>query len=140
MKILRIIDSFNPDSGGPVKTILDLCTLLEDTNTHTDILCQSSNIKNLSFKKTKVINLNESYSKYGFSIKLFMWTYKNIEKYDLIIIHGLWQFHNVVTFLSCIFKKKPYVIYAHGMLDNWFNSEYRLKRIKKKYIGLLYNI
>lgn len=51
-----------------------------------------------------------------------------IERADLVHIHGIWQEHcTLAATLSRRFRK-PYVISAHGMLDSWALNEKKWKK------------
>ena len=45
-------------------------------------------------------------------------------------VHGLWQYHGYAVWKAC-HGRKPYVAFAHGMLDPWFKKAYPGKHLKK---------
>lgn len=60
------------------------------------------------------------------------WLRANIGNYDGAIVNGLW---NTSTRLSCAVlpgSKLPYVVFPHGMLDNWFGKLNPVKYLAKK--------
>jgi len=57
--------------------------------------------------------------------------YAHAEKYDAVIIEGVWQFVDLGTWLALRGKTTPYFVWTHSMLDPWFRHEYPLKHLKK---------
>ena len=82
--------------------------------------------------------LGDGFLKYGFQFTLVSKIKSIASNYDLIIIHGLWQFHSFATFLALNKLKKKYFIFTHGMLDPWFKKKYPLKHLKKKIYWYLF--
>lgn len=72
-----------------------------------------------------------SFWRYCFNTKLVPWLRANADKYDALIVHGIWQYHSFATWRSVRKSKVPYYVYTHGMLDPWFKREYPLKHLKK---------
>ncbi|WP_263413511.1 glycosyltransferase [Terriglobus aquaticus] len=67
---------------------------------------------------------------FGFSPHLRPWLRTNAHRFDVTLVDGLWQYHGYAV-LRELAGKHPYVVFPHGMLDPWFNKEYRLKHLKK---------
>jgi glycosyltransferase involved in cell wall biosynthesis len=65
---------------------------------------------------------------YQYQPLLLDWLKKNGLNYDVIIVHGLWQYHNVAVNKSINFLKKhnskvpKVMIMPHGMLDPYFQK------------------
>lgn len=127
MKILHVINSINPKDGGPIEAIKQITPYLDKKNIDTTII-YSDKPYNINIKS---ISLGKGIGKYNYNKNLNHWLDKNILKYDLIIIHGIWQYHSITTRKYCLKYKIPYFIFTHGMLDPWFNKKYPIKAIKK---------
>jgi glycosyltransferase involved in cell wall biosynthesis len=137
MKILHVVSSCNPKTGGPIEGIKQFCKIYKKLNIKVNILTNDNpkskflNDKNLP----KVIatgplpiflkKLN------NFNPKLLKWLENNIKKYDFVIVDGIWQFHNYMVFRAAKKFNIPYFVFPHGMLDPWFNKNYLFKKIKK---------
>ena len=67
---------------------------------------------------------------YGYSPPLEHWLRRNFTRFDGVIVNGVWQYHGVVA-RRVLAERKPYVVFAHGMLDPYFMRRYPLKHIKK---------
>ena len=133
IKILRVIHSLNPKVGGPPEGILQITPFLKKYGIETTVICLDKvQSKWLDNKPYKVFALGRGFLKYGFQFNLVSKIKFIAEKHDLIIIHGLWQYHSLATFLALRKLKKKYVIFTHGMLDPWFEKRYPLKHFKKK--------
>lgn len=52
-------------------------------------------------------------------------------QHDVVIIHGIWQYHAFATWRALRHTGIPYFVYTHGMLDPWFKRTYPLKHLKK---------
>jgi glycosyltransferase involved in cell wall biosynthesis len=55
---------------------------------------------------------------------------KNKQNYDLVLVHGLWQYAGFATFKALKNSNIPYCIYPRSMLDPYFNK-FKWKFLKK---------
>jgi glycosyltransferase involved in cell wall biosynthesis len=69
-------------------------------------------------------------SNYGFAPRLEEWLKANFERFDGVIVNGVWQYHGVAA-RNALAGRKRYVVFAHGMLDPYFKDRYPLKHLKK---------
>lgn len=134
IKILSIIDSLELEKGGPSHSLIDIAIANQKNGIQHDILFLGKRIKNKLKDKIKIISLDNSILKYGFSLKLIFWLLKNRKNYDLFIVHGLWQF---ITLASRFLLKGKYLVFTHGMLDPYFGTE-KFKTLKKKIYWFLF--
>ena len=103
IKILRIISSLDPKFGGPARGIIETSKQLIYNGLETEILTLDK--KKFNYSKIKIHNISSYFfDKYKFSLELIKWLNKNKNKYDLFIIHGLWQFHTLAA--RILLKKK----------------------------------
>lgn len=71
-----------------------------------------------------------------YSPRLLPWLKANRDRFDGIIVHGLWEFTSLAALLA--FRgRKPYIVFTHGMLDPYFKRRYPLKHLKKWIYWLL---
>ena len=134
IKILSIIDSLELEKGGPSHSLIDIAIANQKNGIQHDILFLGKRIKNKLKDKIKIISLDNSILKYGFSLKLIFWLLKNRKNYDLFIVHGLWQF---ITLASRFLLRGKYLVFTHGMLDPYFGTE-KFKTLKKKIYWFLF--
>jgi glycosyltransferase involved in cell wall biosynthesis len=68
--------------------------------------------------------------KYSFSIKLYRWLKANHERFDGVVVNGLWSFCGLAALLT-VAGKVPYMVFTHGMLDPYFKRAFPWKHRKK---------
>lgn len=134
MKILSIITKVNPSSGGPVQGIRNLHSYFQNTDIKNEIVTfeESEDVMGWDFPETlKIHSLGKSYTPLAYNNRLFFFLVKNAINYDVLIIHGIWQYHSICTIKAIRWLKKnrpefklPKVYcMPHGMLDPWFQKE-----------------
>ncbi len=128
IKVLRIISTLDQSFGGPTNTIVDSSLALAKSGFKVDILTFDNKENYKLFNKIKVINKGPALGKYKFSLNLLYWLIKNKSKYDLFIVHGIFQFS---TLIASLVLKNKFFVFIHGALDPYFSSEF-FKCIKKK--------
>ncbi len=132
MKILRVISSVNPACGGPVNGLINSTRELLLKGHNIDILSLDAPLSEwVSDFEFPLVTFKSILGTYSYSNKFFSWLDNNVAKYDVVIIHGLWQFHSYATAKACVQHTIPYVVFTHGMLDPWFNLNNKLKTFKK---------
>lgn len=140
MRILRVIDSMNPEKGGPSQGIRNSIDQLEKIGVLNEVVCLDdpggSFIKNASFK---IHALGSAKGPWAYNAQLKPWLTGHLHEYDVVIIHGLWLSHSYIT--ARVWRKMKedrktglpdlYVM-PHGMLDPYFQKEKgrRLKAIR----------
>jgi len=69
-------------------------------------------------------------NRYYFNPALQKWLEANYQRFDGIIVNGVWQFHGLAV-RRVVAGRRPYVVFAHGMLDPYFMRRFPLKHLKK---------
>jgi glycosyltransferase involved in cell wall biosynthesis len=132
VKLLRVICSINPASGGPVEGLKSSSLALTKLGHNTEVAClDSSEAPWLKSFPLKVYALGPGLGKYNFSSKFVPWMRVHTSDYDCIIVDGIWQYSSFGTWLALRNTQIPYFVYPHGMLDPWFKRTYPLKHLKK---------
>ena len=137
MKILHVISSCDPKTGGPIEGIKQFNKIYKKLNIKANIVTNDNPNKNFIKKNNlpKVIATGPIPKTYkllnNFNPKLHHWLNQNIKNYDYVIIDGIWQFHNYAVYKNAMKLNIPYFVFPHGMLDPWFNQNYFFKKIKK---------
>ena len=127
-KVASIIDSIDLKLGGMAHSVRDIAISNSLNNIQHDIVHLGKKTQSKIQGKIKFINLDQRFLKYALSFKLIYWLLENKEKYDLFIIHGIWQFQ---TLCARLIIPGKYIVFTHGMLDPYFGTEF-IKSIKKK--------
>ena len=68
---------------------------------------------------------------YGYAPALLGWLQRQAPRINVIVVHGLWQYHGLAAWRLWRRTGTPYFVYTHGMLDPWFKRAYPLKHLKK---------
>ncbi len=141
LKLLRIIGSMNPSSGGPPHGIRNVTEELLKKGIQTTVVSldvpESSFLEGSSFQ---TIALGPVKTPAAFSKKLKPFLKKHLLDFDVVIIHGLWLYHSFATMqVVRSYRRKgvqtPKVyIMPHGMLDPWFQraSSRRWKALRNE--------
>ncbi|MES1982938.1 MAG: glycosyltransferase [Pseudomonadota bacterium] len=154
MKILQVCPAFYPaiSIGGPIFTILSLQRLLATKNHIVDVLSTPLGLSqkdraSIVYNKPMTMPVTMSvpgvityqhfygYPHFTFSPQSFWWLFKNIEKYDMLILHGVWNFPILAAALVCRIKKVPYFVVPHGTLYKE-TIELRSALLKKTFLKL----
>jgi glycosyltransferase involved in cell wall biosynthesis len=133
INILHIIPTMNPESGGPAEGLHRLVLSLGVEGAVSTILTLDDPAA-ASWKfdaSVSMVDLGPSKLSYAYSSKLIPWLQINVEKYDAVIVNGLWQYPGFAARQVCKAKGVPYYVFTHGMLDPWFKKEFPLKHLKK---------
>ncbi len=136
MKILRVIATIDPDTGGPLEGLKRASQIMSELGVEVEVLSLDSP-ERYSEEAAKLpwsIHRQgaDERTYYGFSKRFKAWIREHAADYDAVIIHGMWQYHGLATAQACRKAGVPYFIYPHGMLDPWFNQAYPLKKMKKQ--------
>ncbi|WP_420238869.1 glycosyltransferase [Telmatobacter bradus] len=141
MLILHVIDTLNPDRGGPPEAVRQLIAAYANIGASTEIVClddpEASYLKNFT---CPIHAMGQSYlGRYAFSPRLWHWMDENIERFDGIVMNGIWSFPGLALNRMARRRRRPYGVFVHGALDPWFNHKYPLKHLKKMlYWGVQY--
>lgn len=135
MKLLHIITTMNPESGGPSQVIRNINTLLYRFGIKSEVLSFDSNDFNRDIS-LKSINLGKGITSYQYHNKLKNWLIYNLPFYDFVSINGIWQYHNLAVYQAIKYLKKnknlkipKVIIMPHGMLAPYF-QEAKERKIK----------
>lgn len=122
----------NPKAGGPVEGIRQWSSLLEERGHHTEIATfDDPDHFGFESSEVKIYGLGPVKGFYGFTKNWVNWLALNCHRFDLVVIHGIWQYHSFGAWRVLKKNRVPYVVYTHGMLDPWFKRTFRLKHLKK---------
>lgn len=130
MRILHIIGTLNPESGGPAASVAALNKFHAQGSVNEVVTLddpQETFLRELDFRITA---LGPTKIKYGYNRALVPWLRMNGDRFDGVIVHGLWQYCGYAA-RKVFGGNKPYMVFAHGMLDPYFKRKFPLKHLKK---------
>jgi glycosyltransferase involved in cell wall biosynthesis len=140
MRILQVIDTMDPKSGGPSESVRALLRFVPE-GYECEVVCldepQSPFLEELSRGSgAKVHALGGLRPGFSYSPKLKPWLEANRDRFDGAMVNGLWQYSGFAAWRA--FRgRKPYVVFSHGMLDPYFKRQFPLKHLKKWVYWLL---
>ncbi len=149
MRILHVITNLSPGYGGPVKACKELCASL--ANAGEDIAIYTTNLdypvgqlevplnKKIQQDGYNVWHFPIQFSPYIVSWELARALKENINKFDLVHIHGLYRFPHAVAAYYARKYNVPYLIRPHGSLDPFLYSHKRHRISKRIYEFLIEN-
>jgi glycosyltransferase involved in cell wall biosynthesis len=132
MHILNIIASLNPADGGPVQALATNAGLHVEAGHGVEIATlDDPSASYLSQSQVPVHALGPGLGRYAYTAQLARWLADNAERFDVALVHGLWN-HAGIGAWQGLRSRLPYVVFAHGMLDPWFARSQPLKHIAKQ--------
>ena len=69
-------------------------------------------------------------TRFGYCSRLVPWLRRNRDRFDGVVVHGLWQYIGWAV-RRALRPHKPYLVFTHGMLDPYFKRAYPFKHLKK---------
>ncbi|WCT73629.1 glycosyltransferase [Sphingomonas naphthae] len=140
MRILDIIGSADPAHGGPIGTVRSLSRIWRARGHVFDVVTlDSPEAPYLADSGLDVVPLGSRgepggasgpqplHRRFGYSPKLLPWLKANTDRYDVALVHGLWNYSSLAASLALAGNRLPHFVFTHGMLDPWFKQAYPLK-------------
>lgn len=130
MNILHVAGKLDPRLGGVAQAIRTIVSGLKDLGFHNEVVTldhpQAPFLSEVSFD---IHTPGEGRSAWYYSAGFKPWLQVNYIRFDIIIVHGLWQYHgyavqNTVRHLkkNGISKIPAVYVMPHGMLDPYFQG------------------
>jgi glycosyltransferase involved in cell wall biosynthesis len=122
----------NPAHGGPMEGIRQITPHLAQLGVQTTVACldhpDSAWLQGQSFFSVGFGPVSSGYAYIrGLPSKIL----ELANLHDIVIIHGIWQYHSLAAWRALHNTPIPYFVYPHGMLDPWFKRTYPIKHLKK---------
>jgi glycosyltransferase involved in cell wall biosynthesis len=132
MRILHVIPSIDPASGGPVEGLRHFCGIYHRGGHEVDVASLDSPefAQECDFP-ARVFGLGTAKVRYGYTPNAAPWLKDNLARYDVVIINCIWQYNAVAAYRALAGTGIPYAVFAHGMLDPYFKKRFPLKHLKK---------
>jgi glycosyltransferase involved in cell wall biosynthesis len=124
MKLLQVIGSMNPHTGGPCQTIRNFAPWFVSQGNTLEVVClDAPDSDYLAAENFRVHALGEGRGSWNYHPALLPWLENNLSKFDAVILNGLWQYQGYALWKAAKnLKSPPYYIFPHGMLDPWFQK------------------
>ncbi len=145
MKLLAVIPAIGSVYGGPSQCVCELACALAKLGVHIDLVATNAN-GSTSIDVPLQTWIAEKYyriryfpywgwSDYKLSGSLSYWLLQHVADYDLVQINAIFSLTNLPAYWACQYRKIPYVVVPHGMLEPWALSYKAWK--KRIYYDLL---
>lgn len=126
MRLLHIIGTMEPASGGPAEAVRMLLDYAPPGIVSEVATLDPPGARFLNELPCAAHGFGKSFT---YNPEIVPWLRTNRHRFDAAIVHGLWKYPTVATWLA--FRGSiPYAVFPHGMLDPYFNRS-RLKYLKK---------
>ena len=147
LRVLNIIPSVAPESGGPVEGLLSQLATLHGAMTFDVVSLDAPDAPYVKTFPAPITALglgvddadtrNRFQRHYGYSPKLVPWLRANVRNYDAVIAHTLWNYAVWASARVLPGCDVPYFVFTHGMMDPWFRRAYPLKHLAKQAFWLV---
>lgn len=138
MRILNLTPSMNPSHGGPPQGIRDSVAAFAALGIENEVACCDAPFAPWLERDSLPIHALGP-GKFGFSYthQLIPWLNKNTDRFDVVILHGMWQWPGLALLRSAIPR---FYLMPHGMLDPWFqrDSSRRVKAVRNCFYWWLF--
>ena len=137
LKLLHVIASVDPVSGGPIEGLLRQAAATKEECTCEIASLDHPNASWVSATPVKVHALGgreypQPLRHWGYSPSFAPWLRQNSPNYDAIIVNGLWNYAAFGAARVLPHGPTPYFVFTHGMMDPWFRQTYPLKHAAKQ--------
>ncbi len=129
MNILHIVGSISPAAGGPTEAIRMLIRYAPPGYTCEVATLDDPAAAFLADLPFPVRALGSAQKRWYYP-ELLRWLKANRDRFDGVIVHGLWEFTGIAARIA-LAGHTPYVVFPHGMLDPYFKRRFPAKHIKK---------
>ncbi|HLY43605.1 MAG TPA: glycosyltransferase [Terracidiphilus sp.] len=133
MRLLHVISSTDPESGGPIEAVRRISeVLLSDGHAIQAVSLESREEAAQRSLPFSVTGVGGGVGRYRYNPSLTRWLDRHAREFDVIVLHGLWNYSSLGSWRALRNQSTPYFIFAHGMMDPWFRDAYPLKHALKQ--------
>jgi len=142
MHILHISTALEKKFGGPPKAVVGITCALADIGEEMSVFIfgqtDASVIDNADFFKKLKMHLVSFYVAKSRRISIYggIESFRDLGKLnkvigqvDLVTIHAIYNFQNVIVPLICIINRKPFVVMPHGTLTSYQTRIHMIRKI-----------
>lgn len=132
MRILHVLPSADPKSGGPIEAVRQQAELFAARGHALEVATLDSPELAARWNfPAPLIGLGPCAGGYGYTSKMTRWLSANLPRFNLLVIDGIWQYNALAAYRAVKQTEIPYVVFTHGMLDPYFKKQFSLKHLKK---------
>jgi glycosyltransferase involved in cell wall biosynthesis len=136
----------HPSKGGPSQGIRNSITHLQKIGVVNEVVCMDyKDAIYDSIDDFTIYKIGKGKTSFQYQPLLSDWLKKNLSIFDVVIVHGIWQYHNYAVYKAVKTLKKnnekvpKVVIMPHGMLDPYFQKapDRKIKAIRNELVWRL---
>lgn len=122
-KILHVISTMDPKAGGVSQAVKTMVRGLKFYNISSAIVSLDEEEIKRDYPDFELITIGKGTTSWNYHSKLISWLKENLDAYENVIVHGLWQFqcYAILKSMPAATATKIYVM-PHGMLDPYFQK------------------
>jgi glycosyltransferase involved in cell wall biosynthesis len=134
MRILHVIATLDPASGGPANIVPHMCAALARRDhsveifTHRNGDAEAEKSVDTGDGVTTTWHATRGPRSYPISAAMARSLRQRISDFDVVHVHGLYRFHTLLASRLCCRRQVPYVIQAHGTLDPYHRAIRRWRK------------
>jgi glycosyltransferase involved in cell wall biosynthesis len=133
LSILHLIRTVDPVMGGPIEFLKLICESHARRGIQIKIMTlDAANETRYRKAAVPVSGAGPGLGTYGYHREFKERLVREMHCFDLMIVHGLWQYHGACALQVARELDKPYFVFPHGMLDPWFKRKFPFKHCKKQ--------
>lgn len=132
MKILRVIASVDPATGGPIAGLRAITPELTKLGWESEFV--SVDDPRAAFLNSFIAPIHAcgpARNAYAGAPGSRSWLNEHVRAFDAVIVHGLWQNLGRAVRSACANAGRPYFVFPHGMLDPSLRRMYPVRHFKK---------
>lgn len=141
LKVLHVIASVDPASGGPIEGLLRISRALaleQDREVVSFDRPEADYLRDIPIRVHAVGRAPGRLTRWlprqlrGYSPTFRPWLNANLDRFDVVVVEGLWNHATHGASLALRRRQVPYFVFTHGMLDPWFRRRYPVKHLLKQ--------
>lgn len=137
MNLLHVIGTMDPRWGGPVEGVRQSSVALARMGHRDEIVTLDRPDRPWLTEYPMAcpvhpLGQGPSLGKYAYTPRLVPWLREHANRFDVVIVHGVWQYQSLGVWRALKGSKIPYIFYPHGGLESWSLGLYPLKTLKKR--------
>ena len=132
MRILHVITSIDPATGGPAEGLKQYCRNYISQGAEVEVLTLDDPQKAAGWEfPARVHAVGPGRGVYRYTPGAVSWLEKNVGRFDLVVINGVWNYNTLAAYRVLRKQKVPYAVFTHGMMDPYFKRAFPAKHLKK---------
>lgn len=123
MKILHVLSTIDPKAGGVSQAMRTMVKGLAAREVTSEVACLDAGAPEGYPKDDfQVFFLGPGKGPWLYNVNLLRWLEMNMQHYDAVVVHGLWQYHTYAVYQAGKAGAGTPAVFVmpHGMLDPWF--------------------